>query len=274
MSSSSTPAIVLRRTEYGDDDLIVALFTLEHGKQSVMAKYAKRSTKRFAGVLELFSEIKVVYATGRRKGMPVLQEAILISPFAAIRADIKRTAYASYWAEVLNNWMETRQPQVRLYGLIRRVLADLDAGLTSAEQLNVLFQMRFLALAGLAPNLTHCVGCGALLEQTAASRMGVDLARGGLVCSRCAAGCRAGLSLSKGTVKQLRWIGAGEFHTAARMRFSPPALQEGQTFLETFVPYHLGRNPKSLTFLKQLRRSMQSLPPVQRSDGRGVKIPK
>ena len=274
MSSISTPAIVLRRIEYGDDDLIVTLFTRDRGKQSVIAKFAKRSTRRFAGVLELFSEINAVVASGRRKGIPVLQEAALETPFAAIRADITRTAYASYWAEVLDAWMESGQPQTSLYELVRQVLADLDTGLVAAEQLNVLFQMRFLSLAGLAPNLTQCARCRQPLEQIVSSRMGIDPARGGLVCSRCAAGCRAGLSVSKGTVKQLRWIGARAFRTAARMRFSPQTLQEGQTFLENFVPYHLGRHPKSLTFLKQLRRSKPSRTPAQRSTGSGAKIAK
>ena len=40
---------------------------------------------------------------------------------------------------------------------------------------------------------------------------------------------------------------------AARIRFSPTAVGEALEFLERFVPYHLGRQPRSLGVLRQLR---------------------
>ncbi|MBW1745923.1 MAG: DNA repair protein RecO [Deltaproteobacteria bacterium] len=63
MSSFSTPAIVLRRIDFGDYDLIVSFFTLNKGKISVIAKSAKKSVKRFSGVLEPFSVLEVVCST-------------------------------------------------------------------------------------------------------------------------------------------------------------------------------------------------------------------
>jgi DNA repair protein RecO (recombination protein O) len=54
MSILATPAVLLRRVDYGDFDLILTLFTESTGKIAVIAKHAKKSKKRFAGVLELF----------------------------------------------------------------------------------------------------------------------------------------------------------------------------------------------------------------------------
>lgn len=54
MSTFSTSAILLRRSSYGDYDLIVTLLSLEKGKITVIAKNAKKSRKRFPGMLELF----------------------------------------------------------------------------------------------------------------------------------------------------------------------------------------------------------------------------
>jgi DNA repair protein RecO (recombination protein O) len=39
-----------------------------------------------------------------------------------------------------------------------------------------------------------------------------------------------------------------------RVKFAPDALREGLEFLETFVPYHLGKEPRSLKFLQQIRK--------------------
>jgi DNA repair protein RecO (recombination protein O) len=119
MSLFSTPAILLHRLDYGDFDLILTFLSLERGKISLIAKSAKKSTKRFAGVLELFSLIEAVARTGKGRALPVLQEATLISPFSTIRNDIRKTAYASYWCELLNNWVEKNQKQAPLYYLLK-----------------------------------------------------------------------------------------------------------------------------------------------------------
>ena len=102
----TTPAVLLRKLEYGDFDLILTLLSLQRGKIALIAKSAKKSTKRFAGILELFSLLEVVASTGKGRGLPVLQEATLIAPFSTIRNDISKTAYASYWCELINNWVE------------------------------------------------------------------------------------------------------------------------------------------------------------------------
>jgi len=37
-----------------------------------------------------------------------------------------------------------------------------------------------------------------------------------------------------------------------RLRFSRQAIEESLRMLESFIPYHLGKETKSLKFLKQL----------------------
>ncbi|MDH3827134.1 MAG: recombination protein O N-terminal domain-containing protein, partial [Desulfobacterales bacterium] len=60
----STPAILLRRLDYGDFDLILTFLSLHRGKISLIAKSAKKSKKRFAGILELFSLMETVASLG------------------------------------------------------------------------------------------------------------------------------------------------------------------------------------------------------------------
>ena len=153
MSSLSTPAIILRRIEYGDFDLILSFLTLEKGKLSAIAKSARKSTKRFGGILELFAALDILCNSGQRSSLPVLQEAALKQPFAAIRASIMCTAYASYWAELIDGWSEEGQQQPDLYELLLHVLTELDLGRTPADVLSILFQVRFLVLSGHGPIL-------------------------------------------------------------------------------------------------------------------------
>jgi DNA repair protein RecO (recombination protein O) len=254
MSSYSTPAIVLRKVDFGDYDLVITFFTLQEGKITAIAKSAKKSTKRFAGILELFSALNVVYSTGRRKGLPVLQEATLKYPFSSIRTSMLKTAYASYWAQLINEWMESGQKQVEIYELFQYILRKLDSCQTSEAALSILFQMKFITLSGLAPNLGKCCICHIEVEKIKETRVQFDFAKGGILCDGCASKTSRKTFLSKGIIKQLLWIEKGDLVKAVRVRFSSDALKEGSEFLETFVPYHLGKEPRSLKFLQQIRK--------------------
>ncbi len=254
MTAFSTSAILLRRLDYGDFDVIITFFTLERGKVSVIAKAAKKSTKRFAGILELFSELQILASASRGKGLPVLQEAVLKQPFSTIRADYKKTAYASYWSELINSWIEENFRQVALYYLFEHVLFELDAGLTAPQVLNIVFQMRFLTLSGHRPNFSQCNMCGLALEDIKDDNISVNLQRGGIICGQCSSGATSRKFLAKGTIKQLLWVESGKLAKAARIKFSRSALEESTNFLEEFVCYHLGKQPRSLKFLRQIRK--------------------
>ena len=252
MTSFSTPGIMLRRIDYGDYDLIITLMTREHGKISIIAKNAKKSVKRFSGILELFSVLQVVGKKGRGK-LPFLQEATLSLPFYSIRENIKKTAYASYFAEIINTWVEDKSPQKQLYDLLQHVLDALDRDVMPEEELSILFQMRFLMQAGLSPNLTGCCLCQTLIDDQPDQRTIVNLEKGGILCQKCSSHVMTGKQLSKGTLKQLLWLGKGTLKQAGRIRFSPHATREGLSFLESFVSFQLGKELKSLKFLRGIR---------------------
>jgi len=232
MSSFSTPAIILRRIEFGDDDLILSFITLNKGKISAIAKSAKKSAKRFVGILEPFSILKAVFSVGKGKGrLPLLQEAVLTCPFSVIRSNFIKTAYASYWAELIHEWMEEAHYQADVF----------------------LLQLRFITLAGYGPNLTHCSLCKKNLEEIKKNKLVFDIKRGGLICDSCKSQTIGLLFLSKRTIKQLLWINSGNLEKAKKIRIDDISIKESLEFLETFVPYHLGKSLRSLSFLRKIR---------------------
>ncbi|CAB5139248.1 hypothetical protein D3OALGB2SA_4134 [Olavius algarvensis associated proteobacterium Delta 3] len=314
MNLPPTPAILLRRIEHGDYDLILTFLTRDRGKIGVMAKSAKKSKKRFAGVLEPFAVLEIVYSgPGRRRGLPILQEASLVHPYSGIRGNVLKTAYASYWAQLIAEWTEAHVKESALFELYRYALAAMERGEQSADTLSVLFQIRFLDLAGLAPGLDRCSVCETPIGVSGERRMPFDLVRGGVVCAACTAsgpsrttgrilsqqgsprprslrlssgqagqagqaghvapagqapgvgegratyrlpgGVRSErISLSMGTIKPLLWMQHNDLKTAGRVRFTPSAARESLTMLEAFVPYHLGKDPRSLKFLQRIRK--------------------
>lgn len=253
MSQLTTSVILLRRVEYGDYDLILTLFSRERGKFAVIAKSAKKSKKRFGGILELFSVLQVVTGPGKGKKLPMLQEAVLQKPFFNIRADIGKTAYASYWAEMVLSLLEDGAPQPGLFDLLVDLLEQLDRSESKDAALSILFQIRFLRITGYRPILEHCGRCNTPVELIRDDSIHFDLERGGLLCRNCGAPPTSPLRLSRGTIKQLLWMEKGPLATAARLRIASQAVEQGLRFLETFIPYHLRKEPRSLKFLRQLR---------------------
>lgn len=254
MGHYSSPAIVLHRRDYGDFDLIVTALTRDYGKCTLIAKAAKKSVKRFpGGTLDPFSALSIVFAQGRGKGMYVLEEATLEKAYGVIRGDIVKTAYACYWAELIALWLEAGPAPAAVFHLLDFVLEELDRRHTPANLLNILFQIRFVGQEGFTPVLERCSCCQVDIDAINQQQFCIDLNQGGVVCRHCPTPGRETLRLSKGTLKQLQWIAAQEFGVARRVRFSSQAIAEATAFLESFVPYHIGKVPHSLPFLQKIR---------------------
>jgi len=253
MDDFCTTGMVLQRQRHGDYDLILRCLTADRGRIAVMAKHALKSTRRFVGALELFCVLQMVCRPARRGDLAFLGEVTVARAFAAIRADILKTAYAGYWCELILRWTESHHAQPGLYGLLHDMLDKLNAGSLSPDWLSVIFQMRFLLVAGICPDLSCCGACHAGVDSLSQSSVCVDVSGGCLVCAGCGRS-DARMRLSKGTLKQLQWISVGDSALIGRLRCSRQTLAESMRFLERFVPYHVGIDPRSLGVLNQLRR--------------------
>ncbi|MFH2091193.1 MAG: DNA repair protein RecO [Pseudomonadota bacterium] len=257
MPGFSTDAVLLRKIEYGDHDYIISFLTQTHGKTSVIAKNAKKSIKRFSGALDLFSvyHIQCVYPKKNKEGLTILSQADLENGFVNIRYDIFKTAYASFWAELIHFWLEEEKPSPRLYDLFIFSLEALSQGIISKEVISLLFQIRFMDLSGFSPNFETCHHCGIRIDDIQTQTMGFDFKEGCLVCQKCnKKKSRYGMTISKGTLKQLFWIKISDITRADRIKFSNYAIKEGEALLEAFIPFHIGREFKSLKFLRQIRQ--------------------
>lgn len=257
MPGFSTNAILLKKIEYGDHDFIISFLTESQGKISVIAKNAKQSVKRFSGALDLFSvnHIHCTFPKRNKDGLTILSQADLENGFPNIRYDVFKTAYASFWVELVHSWLEEDKRQPELYDLLFFTLDALHTGKVAKEVLSLLFQIRFMGISGFSPNIETCGRCQTPVDQIEQKNVLFDFKDGRMICSTCINHrSKYGMSVSKGTLKLLIWINTSDLQRADRIKFSDFALKEGEKLLEAFIPFHLGKNFKSLQFLKRLRR--------------------
>jgi len=270
MADFSTDAILLRKIEYGDHDLIITFLTRDRGKIAVIAKNAKQSVRRFSGALDLFStnHIHCAFPKKNKSGLIILTQSNLENGFANIRYDVIKTGYACYWVEILLLWLEEGKSQTSLFELLYFSLGLLDKSEIRTEVAGLLYQIRFMSLSGFAPNLEACDSCGTGLDRIQGNRLWFDFKEGRIICPQCTSTSQnsgvpqgfekrrpvTGMMVSKGTLKQLAWINTNDMNRADRIRFSPNAIKEGEILLESFIPFHIGRSFKSLRFLKRMRQ--------------------
>ena len=257
MINFSSPAILIRRFDYGESDQIITLLTLNKGKFSVIAKHSKKSVKRFLGVLELFHVLQIECKLSNKKRLPVLEEAVLKHPFSDIRKSIKKSAYACYWAQLIYEWLEQGDKQDQIYYLFLNVLQMLDQDHQTPDTLSVLFQIKLMTTSGYSPNFYNCNKCHVELENIKQTNFLFSIKNGGFLCEKCQTQNNNNLFLSKGTIKQLQWIQKEDLKKAARIKFSSLSLKQGLKLSELFVSYHIGKDLTSLNYLRKIRKTVQ-----------------
>ncbi len=94
-----TEAVVLKRSDFGEADRLLTLYTPRLGKCRVLAKGVRRLTSRKAGHLELFTHAQLLVAKAR--SLDIVTQAETIDAYANLRKDLLRASRAysqsNYW---------------------------------------------------------------------------------------------------------------------------------------------------------------------------------
>lgn len=91
----TTPAIILRRTNYGEADRILTILTPEHGQHAVIARSVRKEKSKLAGGIELFAvcELGLVRSSNNTDGMWTLTSSRIITFYDQIMTDYDRLQF-------------------------------------------------------------------------------------------------------------------------------------------------------------------------------------
>ncbi|MBM4363229.1 MAG: DNA repair protein RecO, partial [Deltaproteobacteria bacterium] len=133
---SRTAALLLRRIDHGESDLVVHLYTERLGRISALARGARRSQRRFAGALEPLHELTVALEAGRGSDLHQLREAALSRPRSHLASDLARMQAAATALGWLRKGTEGGHPEPVVWELSSALLDALDAeGAVDADAL-------------------------------------------------------------------------------------------------------------------------------------------
>ena len=234
---------MLRRAEVGEADYILTLYTPHLGKIRVVARGVRKPTSHLGGHVELFTRSKLLIA--RTRSLDIVTQCETQEAHRALGEDLERVAHAFYVAELLDRLTPDEQENYAVYKLFAETLTYLDSTPTPAV-LQHWYELQLLGLLGYRPELQQCVVCRTPLEPVVNAW---SPAQGGVLCPACKRAAVA-RDLSVTAFKVLRLMQRSPWPEVARVRISPPVVDEIQAAMSHYVTYVLEREPRSAIFLK------------------------
>jgi DNA repair protein RecO (recombination protein O) len=237
-------ALVLRTYRLGETDRLVVLLTRDRGKKRGVARGGARSRKRFGGALEPFTHVRVAYQEREQRDLVRLDYAdVLGSP---LTAGGEACTYASYFAELLDEWAPENDPQERLFRLGVAVLEALRAGV-GAERLARYFEYWLLRLQGVYPSVHACPQCGRALQGGAV----LEPRSHWFLCRQCAMPGQ-GVAMPGGALQFL--VEAAQVAPAVLgdVNVSSEALGQVAAAHRLLLVWHLDREPRAARVLREI----------------------
>jgi len=136
-----------------------------------------------------------------------------------------------------------------LFRLLVAFLSLVDKGILK-EEIQRVFEIRFLSHLGYRPQLDHCTRCH---KNAAGEKFFFSPREGGVICSSCAANLPSLIPVSLGTVKTLLLAQVLPLDKVGRISFSPQSLKESQALLSSLLRQYLVKELKSKKFLEQIK---------------------
>lgn len=239
MAKYKVKGIILKRTNFGEADRLLTIFSDKSGKIRAIGKGIRRQTSRLGGHLEPFCLGNLVIAEG--KNLDIITEAEIIECFFDIRNNLKSTHISYYLAEAIDKLTAEGEKHEDVFDLLLEVLNQV--GQTSDNLLLAFFELKLLSKLGFKPELNHCLNCNRQLGKINF----FDPSEGGLICDKCP---QNGVKISQNAIKLLRFFLKDHLTTLKKIKISPEIQKETRNITQNYLDYINQQEFKSRRFIE------------------------
>jgi len=125
-TKGSSVGIILSVVDYKDADCLVEIFSRDLGKHLFIAKGIRRPKSKKRGSLEIFNEVS--FSWSKTKGLPLILEAKVETPFPKIKKHLNQMALAFYLCEIVKKVTREEDPHSDLYQVLLDYLSQIESG--------------------------------------------------------------------------------------------------------------------------------------------------
>ena len=179
MADFSERGIVLKRSDYGENNCMLNIFTKKSGIIKAVVygvKRGKNNSKAASAQFLCYGDYDL-YA-GRGDAASV-NNVNIIDSFLPVSNDIAKLALCAYMAEAVMTILGENNPDERLLGIFLNSVYALAYRDDDIMKVKSAFEIKLMCAEGYAPEMGSCVKCGS--EEIAA----FDAREGGMVCQEC-----------------------------------------------------------------------------------------
>ncbi len=224
-----TDGLILRTRVLGEADRLITFLTWERGKMTAVARGARKIKSKLAPAVDLFTYGAYRFYLGR--GLATVTGAEVIRRFHSLAFHPLLYWNGQYLAGLVDRLMGDAAPCPGVCRLLLTGWHLLEEKPSSSELLVRAAELQLLHLAGYAPHLHGCLGCGS--PETAF----FSAARGGVLCPACAGGgC---LVMDRGTAALARRLMEAPLALAGKVRAGDRQMRELTAAVRSFWRYYL-----------------------------------
>ena len=251
MTAQKTQAIVIRTFPLQEFHKIITFYTPDFGKVKAVAYGVKSPKSRLGGSLELLNYGTLLFQHRENRELQNITDFNLLDGFDAIRSDFTRITYGCYFAELVDSIASEGIANPEIFDLLRTTYQSL-VPMDDIPLLARGFEIKFLDGAGYGPELSRCVHCGSIVNETVSGKFGIafSVRYGGVLCADCKNRDGTALTIAPGTCELLKMLRKSEWERFNRIRASTRNHEELKRVLGNFIEYHTERTLKSLKFIE------------------------
>jgi DNA repair protein RecO (recombination protein O) len=246
MAVLKTRVLTLRLTDFSETSQVVAVYSRNFGRMSLLAKGSRRKRRGTNCPIDLLQVLEIVFIDKGPSRLALLTESLVLEEFRGLRGDIRRGYAAFFVAELLSSVTEERDSAPELFDLAVETLGSL----CSTKHPNVVvqaFEMRLLDLIGLKPRLDACAWCGGELGSNEEAAFGAEA--GGAICPGCEHAAADRIRVSRGALAALNKLASSDPKRVERLRISGTIATDTRRILARLWMRVLGREPLMMKYL-------------------------
>lgn len=241
--------IVLKSIEYGDADKIVTIYTKNYGKVQAIAKGVRKTKSKFGSSLEILTDAIFLFYKG--KNIDIISQTEILESFFSTCKDVKRFAFASNCAEIINKLTEERDTNIALFTLLKNTLHYLKKA-KDPQLLNLAFKWKAITNLGYRPLFSFYGQESNLAEKRNISKY-FSIKDGGIISNNSSKRDSAEyLPISDYFIDVVKKIIIIPISTLAHYAIPESRLKELDEITETYLLYHSDKIFKTRSFLESL----------------------
>lgn len=244
--------LILREKNIGEINKSVSVLTADSGVIDIFIRGGQKSVKNAAST-QLFTYSSLCVDTKRTASGHTdyyLNSSELINAFPNIRLDIKKTALAAYFSELILFSRTEEKGYADVMRLALNSMYFLDNGKMEPDLLKCVFEFRLPCEIGIRPDLVGCANCFRYEDE----KMHFDFRENKIFCDDCYISDEEtdDTLLDKTLLYIVRFIALSDFEKLFFFRISKRYLDKLSVFTESFIAYNFKNKFRTLDYYKSI----------------------